>query len=115
MIRKRLVPRGQSTEGGEGTTEGNINTENIPRGEGEEQVTKHESGMENLNINTVENQSQGQSHGHESSNIQSSQGEFHGEKSAEQKKKIRCKKWPQCKNENCEFGHPKETVTIIIN
>jgi hypothetical protein len=32
------------------------------------------------------------------------------EKSAEAKKKIRCKKWPMCKNEGCEFAHPKETV-----
>jgi len=28
------------------------------------------------------------------------------------KKKVRCKKWPGCKNESCEYAHPKETVTI---
>jgi hypothetical protein len=28
------------------------------------------------------------------------------------KKQIRCKKWPQCKSENCDFGHPTETVII---
>jgi hypothetical protein len=26
------------------------------------------------------------------------------------KKKIRCKKWPQCRAENCEYAHPTETV-----
>lgn len=26
------------------------------------------------------------------------------------KKQIRCKKWPQCKTENCEFAHPTGTV-----
>ena len=35
------------------------------------------------------------------------------EKTAEMKKKIRCKKWPLCKNEGCEFSHPKETVKMI--
>jgi hypothetical protein len=42
-------------------------------------------------------------------NIEKSQ---HPEKTAEQKKKIRCKKWPNCKNEACEFGHPSETVNF---
>ncbi len=36
------------------------------------------------------------------------------EKSGETKKKIKCKKWPMCKNEACEFAHPKETVRKII-
>jgi hypothetical protein len=35
------------------------------------------------------------------------------EKTAEQKKKIRCKKWPTCKNEACEYAHPTETVIFI--
>lgn len=35
------------------------------------------------------------------------------EKTAEMKKKIRCKKWPLCKNESCEYSHPKETVSLI--
>ena len=28
------------------------------------------------------------------------------------KKQIRCKKWPQCKTENCEFAHPTGTVKL---
>lgn len=31
------------------------------------------------------------------------------------KKKIRCKKWPQCKMDGCEYAHPTETVNIIFN
>jgi len=31
------------------------------------------------------------------------------------KKQIRCKKWPQCKADNCEFAHPSETVKIYFN
>jgi hypothetical protein len=29
------------------------------------------------------------------------------------KKQVRCKKWPQCKTDNCEFAHPSETVLHI--
>ena len=29
-------------------------------------------------------------------------------------KKIRCKNWPSCKDPNCIFAHPTETVRIII-
>jgi hypothetical protein len=38
--------------------------------------------------------------------------EEHTEKTAEQKKKIRCKKWPTCKSEACEYAHPSETVSL---
>ena len=43
------------------------------------------------------------------------------DKSGETKKKVKCKRWPMCKNETCEFAHPKETVRnffkkiLIIN
>jgi len=30
------------------------------------------------------------------------------------KKQVRCKKWPQCKADNCEFAHPTETVIRLI-
>jgi hypothetical protein len=35
------------------------------------------------------------------------------EKTPEVKKKVRCKKWPTCKNEGCDFSHPTETVIFI--
>lgn len=41
------------------------------------------------------------------------EGEREKTHNPEAKKKVRCKKWPQCKNENCEFIHPKETVRKI--
>jgi hypothetical protein len=31
------------------------------------------------------------------------------------KKQVRCKKWPQCKADMCDFAHPTETVIILIN
>ncbi len=37
-----------------------------------------------------------------------------GEKTIEAKKKTRCKKWPMCKAEGCDFAHPKETVSFNI-
>jgi hypothetical protein len=44
-------------------------------------------------------------------NIQEEHKQPEVEKSEGAKKKqIRCKKWPQCKAENCEFAHPTETV-----
>ena len=30
------------------------------------------------------------------------------------KKKVRCKNWPNCKDPNCEFSHPTETVKIFF-
>lgn len=30
------------------------------------------------------------------------------------KKKVRCKKWPNCKDPNCEYAHPTETVSNYI-
>ena len=30
-------------------------------------------------------------------------------------KKVRCKNWPGCKDPNCIYSHPTETVSIIIN
>ena len=32
----------------------------------------------------------------------------------EAKKKIRCKNWPNCKDPNCEYTHPTQTVRIIF-
>ena len=32
----------------------------------------------------------------------------------EAKKKIRCKNWPNCKDPNCEYTHPTQTVRINI-
>ena len=29
-------------------------------------------------------------------------------------KKVRCKNWPGCKDPNCIFAHPTETVSSII-
>ena len=33
----------------------------------------------------------------------------------EAKKKIRCKNWPNCKDPNCEYTHPTQTVRINFN
>ena len=32
----------------------------------------------------------------------------------EAKKKIRCKNWPNCKDPNCQYTHPTQTVRILI-
>jgi len=29
-------------------------------------------------------------------------------------KKVRCKNWPNCKDPNCIFAHPTETVIIFL-
>ena len=29
-------------------------------------------------------------------------------------RKVRCKNWPNCKDPNCIYAHPTETVSIII-
>ena len=29
-------------------------------------------------------------------------------------KKVRCKNWPNCKDPNCVFAHPTETVKYIF-
>ena len=29
-------------------------------------------------------------------------------------KKVRCKNWPNCKDPNCIFSHPTQTVSIYI-
>ena len=29
-------------------------------------------------------------------------------------KKVRCKNWPNCKDPNCIYAHPTETVSIIF-
>jgi len=62
---------------------------------------------------------------HQNMNMEQSQPQVHmpqqhfapyqggEEKSAEAKKKIRCKKWPMCKSEQCEYAHPKETVKYL--
>ncbi|MCQ2821295.1 MAG: hypothetical protein MJ252_28885 [archaeon] len=31
------------------------------------------------------------------------------------KKKTRCKNWPKCKDPNCLYAHPTETVIIAFN
>ena len=28
-------------------------------------------------------------------------------------KKVRCKNWPSCKDPNCIFAHPTETVSLF--
>ena len=33
----------------------------------------------------------------------------------EAKKKVRCKNWPNCKDPNCIYAHPTETVSIKKN
>ena len=30
-------------------------------------------------------------------------------------KKVRCKNWPNCKDPNCIYAHPTETVSIYFN
>lgn len=35
------------------------------------------------------------------------------EKISEEEKKKRCKNWPNCKNEKCEYHHPKETCQFF--
>jgi hypothetical protein len=118
MIRKRLEPRvpfgGDQTQPLEGgNNANNINTlqagesgENRPQTKGE-------------NITQGENIDQPRANPHPQSHPQSYMGQGQGqpftqrpyeEKSAEAKKKIRCKKWPMCKMEGCEYSHPKETV-----
>ena len=36
------------------------------------------------------------------------------DKISDEEKKKRCKNWPNCKNENCEYHHPKETVKFYL-
>ena len=40
------------------------------------------------------------------------EGTHFTEKGPEAKKKIRCKRWPSCKSEGCEYSHPTETVIL---
>jgi len=39
--------------------------------------------------------------------------EKRAEKSSEDEKKKRCKNWPNCKNDKCEYHHPKETCQFF--
>lgn len=41
--------------------------------------------------------------------VRQGQGQDEGGKE-ENKKKMRCKKWPLCKSDSCEYHHPSETV-----
>jgi hypothetical protein len=106
MIRKRLVPRiGQTSDQPQQLGEGgnNIAGNNIQTGESGNQNLQ----SENLSQNPTIDQSLGQT------NMQPQQPHHYQggeEKSAEAKKKTRCRKWPMCKSEICEFAHPKETV-----
>ena len=51
--------------------------------------------------------------GEQPENVEKKEEQIRPEKTAEQKKKIRCNKWPACKNEACEYAHPTETVNPI--
>ena len=109
MIRKRLIPRvGQANDQPQQPGEGgnNIALNNIQPGESANLNLQGE----NLPQNPIVDHSQGQTM------IHAQQPHHYGEeKSAEAKKKTRCRKWPMCKIENCEFAHPKETVQKFIN
>ena len=56
-------------------------------------------------------------------NANTSNIEENQDKAGEEEKRVtnifksqkRCKNWPNCKKDNCEFHHPKETVIIILN
>ena len=89
-MRKRIGPTQSKDE----------NNPEQPQVENAEEPTKD---TENTNININHNFT---------SNLPIQQEIQPTEKSAEAKKKIRCKKWPMCKNEACEYAHPKETVRI---
>ena len=122
MIRKSLMPRVAigglpKTDSNEGGNDQIVNNTSIPQDnqiqqpmnvEGVEQQQQQQQTLEAR----VVNPSQFQGHGH--SHYQP-HGYVHEEKSAEAKKKIRCKKWPSCKIEGCEWAHPKETVKAFIN
>jgi hypothetical protein len=87
LIRNRLAPRKNSKE----QVAESVTNSNIQEGQNvsvqEDQLTEHK-----------------QPH------YLPNNGAPYEEKTAEQKKKIRCKKWPMCKSETCEYAHPKETV-----
>jgi hypothetical protein len=107
MIRKRLIPRiGQTNDQPQQPGEGGNNITGSNNIQGGESVNQNLQG-ENLSQNPNVDLSQGQG------NMPPQQFQHYQggeEKSAEAKKKTRCRKWPMCKNENCEFAHPKETV-----
>ena len=120
MIRKSFMPRvaiGQPTDSIEGgidqvTSNTNPTQENQPQEnmnvEGGEQQQQKQA-VDPRVVNPFQFQGQGHSH-------YQPHGHVHEEKSADAKKKIRCKKWPSCKNEGCEWAHPKETVNhLLIN
>ena len=120
MIRKSLMPRVAiglpRTDSKEGGNDQTVNTTSIPQENQIQEPMNLESGeqqqqqsVEARVVNPFQFQGQGHSH-------YQPHGYVHEEKSAEAKKKIRCKKWPSCKNEACEWAHPKETVnSFIIN
>lgn len=37
-----------------------------------------------------------------------------GEEGDGQKKKVRCKNWPNCKEAGCEYSHPTQTVLMLF-
>ncbi len=91
MISKRLIPRIPG--------DGQANPEANQPITGDEQMKEGENNFSNINTAPTQERPENPS----------------GEKTAEQKKKIRCKKWPMCKHEGCEYSHPKETVRIFFN
>lgn len=81
----------------------------IPKKEG----TQNETG-ENAQVNSEEKKidSSEQVGGEQQQQGETKQVSNQGE-DTQKKKTIRCKKWPQCKNESCEYAHPTETVKYL--
>jgi hypothetical protein len=82
----------------------------VPNQEGQAQgdvpeEEKKEQKEENENININQHPQQQIQHHQAGSDAEKPQDE------AANKKKVRCKKWPACKNEQCEYAHPTGTVT----
>ncbi len=119
MIRKKLIPRAQDSEGKPEDESANNN------------VIQHKNDSEGMQYESESNQQQqiqqqqmqpqqqfeNDAGVNNNSNINQPEdkkfpGPSEGEHVAKDKKKVRCKKWPMCKNEECEYAHPKEAVSI---
>ena len=90
MIRKRLAPR-------------------IPQ-EGEQQQQQQQE----MNVNNIQENAENpvKMEGETTAPEMRVETQPEVERNPENRKKIRCKKWPMCKSEACEFSHPKETVRL---
>jgi hypothetical protein len=104
MLKKRLQPK-FPIEGGQ-PLDSNITNINTPIQEG---VPNINSKMEIENNIKIEGEGQNIMEKNVNTHI------FNEEHISKDKKKVRCKKWPICKNDTCEYAHPKETVNININ